>query len=79
LPGGYPFFAVKEINMKTGWKTTEFWMAVFVKTANVVAGLTGIIPPTWAAVLFTASSVGYGITRGMAKIKTASGESKPEK
>ena len=64
--------------MKTGWKTTEFWVSVVVSAVGLIAS-TGIVTPDQASALTeamiqigglfssVAASFGYAISRGNAK------------
>lgn len=58
---------VKEAYVKTGWKTTEFWLAVLSNVATVVPALGGLIPPEKAATLLAVVNGLYGIVRALTK------------
>jgi hypothetical protein len=62
--------------MKAGWKTSEFWLALFKGVAGILAlfGLHPAMPPIVSTavaigggILATGATVGYSISRGKAK------------
>lgn len=57
----------KEVDMKAGIKTTEFWITVAVCLGSVAAEVAKILPDKWAAILIGISTVAYTISRGLAK------------
>lgn len=58
---------VKEAYVKSGWKTTEFWLAVLSNVATVVPALGGLIPPEKAATILAIVNGLYGIVRALTK------------
>jgi hypothetical protein len=56
--------------MKPGWKTSEFWATIVLNIAVVATALAGSVPAKYAAAVTTIATVGYAISRGLAK-KTA--------
>jgi len=51
----------------TGVRTTEFWIAVLTSVGALLAALAGGLNPKWAAVVTSASTIAYGLSRGLAK------------
>ena len=58
---------VKEAYVKSGWKTTEFWLAVLSNIATVIPALGGLIPPEKAATILAVVNGLYGIVRAITK------------
>lgn len=60
----------KEIQMdiKSGWKTTEFWGKVAAQAATLWAAVGGFIPPKYAAIIVVAAEGVYTIARTALKI-----------
>ena len=57
-------------SLKSGWKTTEFWVASVLPTIAASAlAVVDVVPPKVAAVLIVTSNVAYAISRGLAKGK----------
>lgn len=54
-------------NMKPGYKTTEFWITIVSVITSTATGLSGIVEPKFAAILGAIATVGYAISRGLAK------------
>lgn len=52
-----------------GWRTSEFWVTVAASVGFLAASLAGSLPPKWAAVLISVSTVAYKLSRGLAKLK----------
>lgn len=59
--------AIKEANVKTGWKTTEFWMTIMTNVVTVVQALNGVIPPETAAIILAVANGLYGVLRTITK------------
>lgn len=56
--------------MKSGWRTTEFWISLLTSVGAVGAAIAGLpISAPVAAGVAAVSSVAYAISRGMAKSK----------
>lgn len=53
--------------VKSGWRTTEFWMMAAVNAAALLSALAGALPPKWAAIAAAVSSGLYAVGRGQAK------------
>ncbi len=58
---------IKETYMKSGWKTTEFWMTVLTMLTTLAETFKGNIDPKWAAIISAGLSFGYAIARGLTK------------
>lgn len=59
---------VKDIKtIKSGWKTTEFWISIFTSVGAIMAGVSGILPPEYSAIITIVSNTAYSISRGLAK------------
>lgn len=53
--------------LKSGWKTSEFWLSLLTTVAGAAGVVSGVVPGTVGSVLATVSAVGYAISRGLAK------------
>lgn len=58
---------IKGAYVKSGWKTTEFWLAVLSNVATVIPALSGVIPAEKAAMILAVVNGIYGIVRGLTK------------
>ena len=58
---------VQQVNIKSGWKTTEFWITVFTGLSGILGTYGGLIPPPWGIVAAAVIGAGYTISRGLAK------------
>jgi hypothetical protein len=68
---------IKEVSqVKSGWKTTEFWTAIFVKAFTVFAAIKGFIPVDLAAKIVLISSATYGLYRAI--VKSTTGKDLPD-
>lgn len=47
--------------------STEFWVTVFAAIGTFIAGISEVLPPTWAAVAATVVAASYALSRGIAK------------
>ena len=60
--------AHREISMlKTGWKTTEFWMSVLSIVGGLGLQVGGLIPGNAGAIIAAVAGGAYQISRGLAK------------
>ena len=62
--------AVKEVGdmgIKSGWKTSEFWITVFTVASGLIGTYGGLIPPPWGMIATAIIAAGYAISRGLAK------------
>lgn len=62
--------------VKPGYKSTEFWVAVFVKGFTLFLAVKGFIPADLAAKIVLVSSAIYGLGRTLVKVFT--GKDTPE-
>lgn len=53
--------------MRIKLTSTTFWVTVAMAAGAWLAAMADILPPSWAAVLATASVIAYAISRGLAK------------
>ncbi len=53
--------------MSKGFKSTEFWATVAVDVAMLATALAGALPAKWASVAAAIATIGYSISRGLAK------------
>lgn len=61
-----------EVKMvKSGWKTSEFWMTVVTQILAVVGALNGVIDPKTAATVVAALNAVYAVLRTLAKAPEA--------
>lgn len=60
----------KGMDAKPGWKTTEFWIALFTQGGAVFAAFQGLLDGTDFAVLMGAATAFYSTSRGIAKVKS---------
>jgi len=54
-------------DMKSGWKTTEFWATTLTSLGALFGAIAGIVPGKWAAAIMVVSEAAYAISRGLAK------------
>jgi len=54
--------------MKTGWKTTEFWVTALAVVGLVASSATASLSPKYAAIGSSVSIAAYSISRGLAKL-----------
>lgn len=54
--------------MKSGWKTTEFWVSVTSIVGLVAAAVATPLSPKYAAIGAAVSAASYAISRGLAKM-----------
>lgn len=53
--------------MKTGWKTTEFWITIFTVINGIVGQYAELIPQPYGLVVSAVVGAAYTISRGIAK------------
>ncbi len=53
--------------MKSGWKTSEFWVSFFVIIGSTAAVLMDHLDPKYAVIASSISSLAYAISRGLSK------------
>lgn len=54
--------------MKTGWKTSEFWVTAASVAGLVISSAAFSLSPKWAAIGTAVSSSFYALSRGLAKM-----------
>jgi len=54
--------------MKSGWKTTEFWVTALAVVGLVASAATSSLNPKYAAIGAAVSTAAYAISRGLAKM-----------
>lgn len=54
--------------MKSGWKTSEFWVTVFAIVGLVVSSAAASLSPRYAAIGAAVSTAAYAVSRGLAKL-----------
>lgn len=58
---------IREAKMKSGWKTTEFWLTVLGALLSVLAMAGSLIPPTLTAQIVGGLIMVYTIARAIVK------------
>jgi len=53
--------------IKSGYKTTEFWVTVLAGLGALLAGLAENVDSRWAIVAAALSAAAYAVSRGLAK------------
>jgi len=61
---------IKEITMKPGWKTTEFWLNLATQAATLFAAVKGFIPANIASMISIAGIAVYTVARTILKAVT---------
>lgn len=59
---------IKTMDIKSGWKTTEFWGKVAVQAAAIWGAVGQFVPPKYAAIIVAAAEVIYVGGRGILKV-----------
>lgn len=59
---------LKSMDIKSGWKTSEFWGKVAAQAATIWASVGGFIPPKYAAVIVVGGEAIYTIARTLLKV-----------
>lgn len=59
---------IKTMDIKSGWKTSEFWGKIAVQAATIWAAVGGFVPPKYAAIVVVAGEGIYTIARTLLKI-----------
>lgn len=59
---------IKTMDIKTGWKTSEFWGKVAAQAATIWAAVGGFVPPKYAAIIVVGAEGMYTIARTVLKI-----------
>lgn len=58
---------LKGAYVKSGWKTTEFWITVLTVVTTLSETFKGNLDPKWGTVISAASALGFAIVRGFIK------------
>lgn len=58
---------IKGAYVKSGWKTTEFWMTVLMVLTTLSETFKGSIDTKWGAIISGVLTLGYAIVRGLTK------------
>ena len=58
---------MSNVAIKSGWKTTEFWVTVVANLIVVVGALGEVIPADTAAVIIAVLNGVYGVLRALIK------------
>lgn len=53
--------------MKSGWKTTEFWLTIFTIANSIISQYAEFISSPWGLVAASVIGSAYTISRGLAK------------
>lgn len=56
------------MDIKSGWKTSEFWGKVAMQAATIWAAVGGFVPPKYAAIIVVVAEGIYTIARTVLKI-----------
>lgn len=56
------------MDIKSGWKTSEFWGKVAAQAAVIWAAIGGFVPPKYAAIIVVAGESVYTIARTVLKV-----------
>lgn len=59
---------IKAMDIKSGWKTTEFWGKVATQAAVIWSAVGGFVPPKYAAIIVITAEGIYTIARTALKI-----------
>lgn len=58
---------IKGEYMKSGIKSTEFWMTMITSASTIFEAFKGNLDPKWAAVITAGLSMGYTLARALTK------------
>ncbi len=58
---------VKEVYVKSGWKSSEFWLTALSVLATLSETFKGNIDPKWGAIISAGITLGYAVVRGLTK------------
>ncbi len=59
---------IKTMDIKDGWKTSEFWGKVAMQAGSLWAAVGGFIPPKYAVIIVASAEMAYGAIRGILKM-----------
>jgi hypothetical protein len=58
---------VQNMQVKSGWRSSEFWMTVLTNVSTLVGALNGVIDPKTAAIIVAVTNCIYSILRSAVK------------
>lgn len=58
---------IKGAYVKSGWKTSEFWLTVLTVASTLSETFKGNIDPKWGALISATITLGYALVRGFTK------------
>ncbi len=58
---------IKGAYVKSGWKTSEFWLTVLTVVSTLSETFKGNMDPKWGALISASITLGYALVRGFAK------------
>ncbi len=58
---------IERMDIKAGWKTTEFWANAATQIVTLWGAVHGFIPPKWAAIVSTIGIAVYTVARTVLK------------
>lgn len=53
--------------MKSGWRTSEFWVVILFTLGMVLSAIAGWLPAEWATIAAAIADGLYAVSRGLAK------------
>lgn len=59
---------IKSMDIKDGWKTSEFWGKVALQVGTLWSAVAGFVPPKYAAIIVAGAEIAYGGIRGILKM-----------
>lgn len=59
---------IKTMDIKSGWKTTEFWSKIAAQATVLWAAVGGFVPPKYAAIVVVVAEGVYTIARTLLKM-----------
>ena len=65
---------VKGAYVKSGFKSTEFWMTALTVLTTLSETFKGNIDPKWGAIISAAITLGYAVVRGFTKAAASVGQ-----
>jgi len=58
---------IKGAYVKSGWKTSEFWVTILSVATTLSETFKGSLDPKWGAIISASLALGYAIVRGATK------------
>lgn len=59
---------IKSMDLKSGWKTTEFWGKVAIQAAAIWASIGQFVPAKWGVAIVAGGEAMYMVIRGVLKL-----------